>query len=213
MQVLLNPSVLWASEWRVTTLKLAEQLLALGLQEAAAAAAPPPPPQPAVALLRTALQLQSCAVTCVRSAALLLALPASVAQLYLTYNVDWGSGLCHDSSSITAALVQLSQLRSLELDEGTIGSACLAAVGQLAHLTALSISSVHIPADGVAAGRCDLHLLPQQLQTLEVTVSSDGGPAAVSLGHITALKDFRLTLQCSAAPGSSLSCSLTALTV
>jgi hypothetical protein len=185
----------------------AEQLLALSLQEAAAVPAAPT----GVAQMRTALQLQGCSIHCVRSSALLLALPASLQHLHLQHSKAWRSGLCFDSSSVTAALARLSQLRSLAL-VGEVGSACLAAVGQLGHLTELGISNMHVRADAGAAGRCDMHLLPQQLQSLEVTVSSDGvSPAAVALGHVTALKSLDLTLQCSAAPGSSLPSSLTAL--
>jgi hypothetical protein len=187
----------------------AEQLLALGVQEAAAVGAAPPPA--AAALMRTALQLHSCSISCVRSPALLLALPASLTHLDLTYSSRvWRSGLCLNSSSITAAVPQLSQLRSLQLS-GEVGNACLAAIGQLAHLTRLNIWKVHVRAGGEAAGRCDVHLLPQQLQSLTVTVSSEGGPATVALGHVTALKALDLTLNCSAAPGSSLPFSLTAL--
>jgi hypothetical protein len=187
----------------------AEQLLALGVQEAAGAAAAPP----AAALMRTALQLHSCSISCVRSPALLLALPASLTLLDLSHSSRaWRSGLCFDSSSITAAIAQLSQLRSLRL-VGEVGNACLAAIGQLAHLTRLHISRVHMRAGSAAAGRCDLHLLPQQLQSLELTVSSKGSPAAVALGHLTALKALDLTLKCSAAPGSSVPSRLTALIV
>jgi hypothetical protein len=167
----------------------AEQMLALGLQEAAAAAAEPT----AAALQRTALQLQSCSIDCVRSSARLLALPTSLTQLRLAHCDSWRSGLCFDGSSITAAVVQLSQLRSLEL-VGEVGNACLAAVGQLAHLTQLSIGDIYTLADGKAAGRCDLHLLPQQLQSLTVTVCSDVGSAAVALGHVTALRMLELDL-------------------
>jgi hypothetical protein len=152
----------------------AEQLLALGLQEAAAAAAAP---------MRTALQPRSCSISCIRSEALLLALPASVTHLNLTHSGAWRSGMCFGSSGITAAVAQLSQLRSLIL-EGEVGNACLAAVGQLAHLTRLEVNTVHVGADGIATGRCDLHLLPQQLQSLEVTVSSKGGPATQSAAKV-----------------------------
>jgi hypothetical protein len=176
----------------------AEQLLALALQEAAAAAAAPPE----AALIRTALQLRSCSISCVCSSALPLALPASVTHLDLSHSTRaWRSGLCLDSSSITAAVAQLSQLRSLNLTGG-VGNACLAAVGQLGHLTRLDISNVHVRGDGADAGRCDLQLLPQQLQSLVLTVTSKGGPATVALGHVTALKELCVTLQCSAAPGS-----------
>jgi hypothetical protein len=184
----------------------AEQLLALGLQEAAAAA------PAAVTPMRNPLQLRSCSISCVRSPALLLALPMSVTRLDLQYSEAWRSGLCFDSSSIAAAVAQLSQLRSLDLS-GNMGNACLAAVGQLAHLTDLDINQVDVRANGTAAGRCDLHLLPQQLQHLVLTVSSETRPSAVALGHVTALKTLNLTLHCSTAPGSSLPSSLTALTV
>jgi hypothetical protein len=190
----------------------AEQLLALSLQEAAAAAAAPT----GAAQIRTGLQLQGCSIHCVRSSALLLALPASLQHLHLQQNkpwaCNWRSGLCLDSSSITTALARLSHLRSLALDR-EVGNACLAAVGQLGHLTELTISNVHVPADSVAAGRCDMHLLPQQLQSLEVTVSSNGVSAAVALGHVTALRTLEFELQCSTGPSSSLPSSLTALTV
>jgi hypothetical protein len=60
-------------------------------------------------------------------------------------------------------------------------------------------------------------LLPQQLQSLQLWVRSDLWPSdglvTVALGYVTALKELKLTLQCSAAPGSSLPSSLTALTV
>jgi hypothetical protein len=183
----------------------AEQLLALGLQEAAAA-------PPAAAPMRTALQLRSCSIHCIRSSALLLALPASVTHLDLQHSRAWRSGICFDSSSITAAVAQLSQLRSLML-VGEVGNACIAAVGQLAQLTRLYINKVHVRADAAAAGRCDLHVLPQQLHSLTVTVNSRGHPATVALGHVTALKELKVLLQCSTAPGSSFPSSLTALTV
>jgi hypothetical protein len=179
----------------------AEQLLALSLQEAAAA-------EPA-ARMRSALQLHSCSITCVRSPALLLALPPSLChQLLLQHNSSWSSGLCLESSSITAAVVRLSQLRSLTL-HGDVGNACLAAVGQLAHLTQLIVGTFY----GRGDSGCDLRLLPQQLQSMVATVSSGfGSAAAVALGHVTALKDLDITFQgCSAAPGSSLPTSLTAL--
>jgi hypothetical protein len=187
----------------------AEQLLALALQEAAAAAAAPP----AAALIRTALQLRSCSITCAWSSALLLALPASLTHLDLMHSSGaWRSGVCLDSSSITAAVAQLSHLRSLHL-VGEVGNACLAAVGQLAQLTALDISRVAVRAEGADAVRRDLHLLPQKLQSLVLTVSSKGGPARVALGHLTALKKLAVRLPCSAATGSSLPSSLTALTL
>jgi hypothetical protein len=181
----------------------AEQLLALSLQEAAAAEAA------AAAQMRSALQLHSCSITCVRSPALLLALPASLRQLLLQHNSSWSSGLCLESSSITAALVRLSQLRSLTL-KADVGNACLAAVGQLPHLTQLIVGTLY----GHGDSGCDLRLLPQQLQSKVATVSSgSSSAAAVSLGHVTGLKDLDLTLRwCSAAPGSLLPSSLTALT-
>jgi hypothetical protein len=54
----------------------AEQLLALGLQEAAAAPSAAAPS--AAAPMRSALQLRSCSIDCIRSPVLLLALPASL---------------------------------------------------------------------------------------------------------------------------------------
>jgi hypothetical protein len=129
-------------------------------------------------------------------------------RLDLQHSSSWRSGLDLNSSSITAALAQLSGLRSLQLT-GSVQNACIAAVGQLAHLTHLSIDRARL----AAAGCCDLHLLPQQLQDLTFEMDSEGGAVRGALGHITALRDLGLYMNRSAAAGSSLPTSLTALTL
>jgi hypothetical protein len=165
----------------------ADKLLALGLQDAAGAAASTPAAA-ATAATHAKLQLRSFDTGCVRSTALLRALPAA-SHLDLQRTWAWGSGLRFDHSSISAALGQLSNLRSLTL-EGEVGNACLAAVGQLAQLTQLTVNKV------VAADSEDFDAV-----------------VTVALGHLTALKVLKLSAWCNVAAGSALPTSLTALTV
>lgn len=156
------------------------------------------------------MQLRSLSTSVVRSAAQLRALPAA-ALTHLHLNMEDSSGdLTLDSSSIAAALVQLSGLRSLMLN-GSAGYKGLSAVGQLTQLTYLNIECVSCSAEG----SCDLHLLPQQLHVCDLTllVESGGSAARMGLKHITALRTLNLCVKCSAAEGSSLPPSLTDLQV
>jgi hypothetical protein len=129
----------------------AEKLLLFSLQEGARPAA--------AAAAFSPMQLCRFGISLVRNPALLRALPAAVlTRLDLQHSSSWRSRLDFNSSSITAALAQLSGLRSLQLD-GSVHNPCITAVGQLAQLTHLGIDHVKCPA---AAGCCDVHLLPQQ---------------------------------------------------
>jgi hypothetical protein len=128
----------------------AEQLLVRSLQEAASAAS--------AATARSALQLCSFSAICIRSSALLRALPAALlTHLHLTSRA-WRSGEDFDHSGISAALVQLRNLRSLDLG-GAVGDACLAGVGQLAHLDQIRIRSVVVSSEDAAASSCGLHCI------------------------------------------------------
>jgi hypothetical protein len=51
------------------------------------------------------------------------------------------------------------------------------------------------------------------VQGLDLTVDNEGDTVLVSLGHITALQNLGLYVNCSAAAGSSLPTSLTVLTL
>jgi hypothetical protein len=207
----------------------ADKLLTLGLQDAAGAAAtlavaaattPAAAAVAAAAATHANLQLRIFRTRYVGSAAQLLALPAaSLTHLDLVHNREC-SGLGLDHSSISAALGQLSNFRSLEL-RGAVGNACLAAVGQLAQLTHLEAQPIVKLATCVAGrsatGSCGLRLLPQQLQKLHLcvghAVGSHTGAVAVALGHLKALKALDLMVWCSVAMGSALPTSLTALTL
>uniref|UniRef100_A0A383VTL5 F-box domain-containing protein n=1 Tax=Tetradesmus obliquus TaxID=3088 RepID=A0A383VTL5_TETOB len=186
---------LWRCEFKDsdTCFDTAEQLLTLSLQTAAGA------------------QLRSFSTRIVRSPALLCALPAAaLTRLELQHSSAWRSSLDLNSSSIAAALTQLSNLRSLQL-AGSVGDACMAAVGQLAKLTGLSVDSDRTSCQ--AAGSCHQQMLPPQLQQMTLKVSN-GGAARITLQHVTALRDLNLLLvDCRAAAGSSLPASLTALTL
>jgi hypothetical protein len=188
---------------------VAAQLLVHSLQEAAAG-----PSTAAAAEARAVLKLRSFSTESVRSPALLHALPAAaLTQLSLQYNFAWRKDLNLNSSSITNALAQLYSLRSLTL-KGEVGSACLAGVAKLAHLTYLDIDEA---ADHHPLG-CNLQLLPLGLQELRAKVGrSDNfepeAAAVVALGHLTALRTLELETACEIAAGSSLPPSLTALTV
>jgi hypothetical protein len=163
----------------------------------------------AAAAAPAALQLRSFSTDIIRSPALLRALPAAaLTRLDLQHSGCWRSDLDLNSSSITAALAQLGGLRSLSL-VGSVGPACVAAVGQLAQLTHLNIDHV----GHHTAGSCNLQLLPLQLQELSLIVKIEGSTPEVALAHITALRHLNLRLDCSAAAGSSLPNSLTALTL
>jgi hypothetical protein len=198
---------------------VAQQLLVHSLQEAAARPSASSSSAAAAAAAAAAdshavLQLRSFSTDFIRSPALLHALPAAaLTQLSLQYNFAWRKDLNLNSSSITNALAQLYSLRSLTL-KGEVGSACLAGVAKLAHLTYLDIDEA---ADHHPLG-CNLQLLPLGLQELHAKVGrSDNfdpeAAAVVALGHLTALRTLELETACEIAAGSSLPPSLTALTV
>jgi hypothetical protein len=194
------------------------QLLVSSLQESAGAVAAANPvaaagaATPAAAAAAPAvMKLRNFSTDLVRSPALLRALPAAtLTRLDLQHGSSWRSGLNLNSSSIAAGLAQLGGLRSLSL-AGSVGPACIAAVGQLAQLTHFYMDyAAHL-----TAGSCNLQLLPPQLQDLTVAVDleddSEGSTAEVSLKHITALIDLDLCFSCSVTAGSSLPTNLTAL--
>jgi hypothetical protein len=61
---------------------------------------------------------------------------------------------------------------------------------------------------------CNLKLLPQQLQQLQLDAGNSAGVMVpLELQHITALQQLQLTLICDPATGSALPAGLTALTV
>uniref|UniRef100_A0A383WJG3 Uncharacterized protein n=1 Tax=Tetradesmus obliquus TaxID=3088 RepID=A0A383WJG3_TETOB len=168
-----------ATEEQGAYLDAAEQVLVLSLRTAqrlggtthsAAAAA--------------GVQLRSFSTYTVRSPAQLRALPAAaLTQLELHHGAAWSSSLHLNSSSITAALAQLSGRRSHELS-GAVGNDCIAAVGQLALLTNLRVNCIRCP----AGSSCDLQQLPQQLQQLHLSIRDEGGAVRVVLGQLTALQ-------------------------
>jgi hypothetical protein len=208
-----------AVEERGAYFDIVEQLLVSSLQEPAAAAAAAKAAAgagaaaAASAAAPAALQLRSFSTDMIRSPALLRALPAAtLTRLDLQHSICWRNDLNLNSSSIAAGLAQLGGLRSLSL-YGSAGPACIAAVGQLAQLTHLDLDCV----EHQGAGSCSLQLLPPQLQDLIVAVNLasdiEDSTAEVALAHITALRNLDLDLYFSAAAGSSVPTSLTALTL
>jgi hypothetical protein len=202
----------------------AEQLLVASLQEAAArplasSAAAAAATAPTAAAAHAVLQLRSFSTKFIRSPALLHALPAAaLTQLSLQQDTHpWRKDLSLNRSSIAHALAQLSSLRSLTL-KAEVGNACLTAVGKLVQLTHLDIDSA---LERQPLG-CNLQLLPLGLQEVCVNVMTVQGndqppgsaaAAAVTLGHLTALRTLELETSCGIAAGSSLPPSLTALTI
>jgi hypothetical protein len=149
-----------------------------------------------------------------RSPALLHALPAAaLTQLVLRRTDSWQAGLNFNSRAFAQGLGRLTALRQLQLDCEDVGDACLAAIGQLTQLTkaSLEITTVH----GPTAKPCNLQLLPQQLQQLQLEAGSYKADATVllALRYLTALQRLQLTLRCDPAPGSALPAGLTVLTV
>jgi hypothetical protein len=186
---------------------IAEQLLVFSLKEAAAYGRP---------LAAAELQLATFESTSMRSPALLHALPAAaLTQLVLTHTESWRAGLHFNSSSFTAGLARLTALRELELYRGAaeeVRDPCLAAIGQLTNLSRVFLD-INTDRDPIESS-CNLQLLPQQLQQLELDAGSGAGMSIpFALEHITALRQLQLTLHCNPAPGSALPAGLTALTV
>jgi hypothetical protein len=196
---------------------VAAQLLVHSLQETAARpsiASAAASALSATAYARAVLKLRSFSASFIRSSALLHALPAAaLTQLSLQHTSAWRKDLDLNSSSIATALAQLHGLRSLTL-KGAIGSACLAGVRKMAHLTHLDIDE----AVDIYPWGCDLQLLPLGLQEVHVKAGRSANfepeaAAVVALGHLTALRTLELETACAIGAWSSLPRSLTALTV
>jgi hypothetical protein len=208
------------SEQRAAFHDTAEQLLVFGLRQAAADGRPTATSAAggaAAAAAAPPLQLRSFKSSVLRSPALLHALPAAaLTRLELTRTDSWHAGH-HNANAFAKGLARLTALRELELNDSDahstyVGDACLAAISQLTQLTKASLDAS--TGYSLGAKSCNLRLLPQQLQQLQLKAGNIADDSAtLAIDHLTALQQLQLYLRSDPAPDSALPAGLTALTV